>query len=64
MFWCLNQLRNQSVTKPTPQPPRKLLRYVHRIAPEPTWTSRVHFATVDLDRSEELVKLRRFDLAY
>eukprot|EP00434_Breviolum_minutum_P014190 symbB.v1.2.012511.t1/scaffold866.1/size156716/6 len=42
------------------KPCQKLLRYVHRIAPEPTLRD-VHFATVDLDRSEELVKLRSVD---
>ena len=39
---------------------QKLLRYVHKIAREPKFQN-VEFATVDFDRSEDLVKSRQVD---
>eukprot|EP00435_Cladocopium_sp_Y103_P056945 s27_g19.t1 len=39
---------------------QKLLRYMHKIAPEPKLRN-VEFATVDFDRSEELVKSKHVD---
>ena len=39
---------------------QKLLRYMHKIAREPDFRN-VEFATVDFDRSEDLVKSRKVD---
>ena len=39
---------------------QKLLRYMHKIAREPDFRN-VEFATVDFDRSEDLVKSRQVD---
>lgn len=39
---------------------QKLLRYMHKVAKEPTFRA-VEFASVDFDRSEELVQSRNVD---